>query len=87
MQVKRDMLRHEVSIIVVQKSSQKGFLRGNSPKKGYREDKMIVCNCISVDLPAVITCLTPPPGLSPAFNDMTLRDKPVTLLNGGGNNI
>lgn len=62
-------------------------MRGNSPKKGYREDKMIVCNCISIDLPAVITHLTPPPGLSPAFNDMTSRDKAVTLLNGGGGTI
>lgn len=59
------------------------FLKGNSLKRGSREDKVIVCNCISIDLPSVITGLTPPAGLSPAFNEITLRDKAVGPLNGG----
>lgn len=63
------------------------FLKGNSLKRGPREDKVIVRNCISIDLPFVIGVLTPPAVLSSAFNEITLRDKAVTPLNAWGNNI
>lgn len=49
------------------------FLKGDSLKKGPREDKAIVSSYTSMDVPPVVAGLTPPAGFSPVFNEITFK--------------
>lgn len=58
------------------------FFEDHPPSEGKLR-RQGVWNGISIDLPCVITGLIPSAVLSPAFNEITLRDKAVTPLKGG----